>query len=148
MSRSFLSPSKATGRCSALVFRLSQRRYALPLRATSGVQDLGFLRTIPDTPAAWLGVSEWSGKVLSVLDISALLDDSAEKPDGCLVRLATPHEAIALFISARLGLVALERPIAEPDSELTSSDGHGDDPIHWINIDRLIVSDAATRAKG
>ena len=123
----------------ALLFRLALRRYAIPLRRTSGVQDLGAVRKIPNSPRRWYGLTEWSGRVLNVIDLPHLLGDRAVERAKSIVRLREPHAGMALYIPAHLGLTELSTP--EPLAGTTScvALGSGPNALHWIHLDALVA---------
>ena len=124
---------------SALMFRLALRRYAIPLRRTSGVQDLGALRRIPNSPRRWLGLTEWSGRVLNVIDLPYLLGDRAVERAKSIVRLREPHSGIALYVPAHLGLTELTTPVPVVADEPYVALGSGADALHWIHLDELVA---------
>ena len=124
---------------SVLTFRLALRRYAIPLRETSGVQDLGAVRRIPNSPRRWFGLTEWSGRVLNVIDLPYLLADRPVERAKSIVRLREPHEGMALFIPAHLGLseLAPPEPFAGPARYVAL--GGRPDGLHWIHLDTLVA---------
>ncbi|NIL99500.1 MAG: hypothetical protein GTN89_00735 [Acidobacteria bacterium] len=123
---------------SALIFRLSLRRYALPLQRTSGVQDLGAVRKIPGAPRRWYGLTEWSGRVLNVIDLPHVLGDRAVEQAKSIVRLRAPLESVALYVPAHLGLTELTRPDRTTPGTLHQPLGGGPDALHWIHLDALV----------
>ena len=130
---------------SALLFRLALRRYAIPLRRTSGVQDLGVLRKIPNSPRRWFGLTEWSGRVLNVIDLPHLLGDRAVERAKSIVRLREPHEGMALYIPAHLGLTELSIPEPLATNAPYVAFGSGPDALHWIHLD-VLVAECARQA--
>jgi len=130
--------SRPTDTKSALTFRLALRRYALSLRGTSGVQDLGAVRRIPDAPWPWLGLADWGGRVLNVIDLPNVLEDAAIEPVKSLVRLHEPHDGIAVFIPARLGLCELTPPRDPAGAALYTALRGGKDALHWIHLDAIM----------
>ena len=123
---------------SALTFRLARRRYALPLDRTSGVRDLGTVRRIPNAPSPWYGLTDWGdGRVLNVIDLAALLRDTAVEDARSLVRLRAPHDDLALFVPAHLGLAEWAPPERSSGEAFTALDA-GPDAVHWIEIDPLV----------
>ena len=124
---------------SALLFRLARRRYDIPLRRTSGVQDLGTVRKIPNSPRRWFGLTEWSGRVLNVIDLPHLLGDRAVEHAKSIVRLREPHEGVALYIPAHLGLIELSVPDRLAANMPYSALGSTPNALHWIQIDALVA---------
>ncbi len=125
---------------SALIFRLALRRYAIPLRRTCGVQDLGAVRKVPDAPRRWLGLTHWSGRVLNVIDLPYLLGDRAVERAKSVVRLRDPHEGIALYIPAHLGLAKLDAPEPVTANAPCVMVGSGPNALHWIDLDALVAA--------
>jgi hypothetical protein len=73
-----------------LRFELAGAAYALRLADVRGVVECGTLRGIPRAPAAVLGVTEWRGNLLTVVDLPRLLGHASPTDRGLLVRLAPP----------------------------------------------------------
>ena len=122
--------------CPALTFRLSRRRYAIPLAATSGVRDLGPVRRIPDAPEPWYGLTDWGdGHVLNVLDLPALLRDRAVDPVRSIIRLRAPHDDVALFVPAHLGLGEWVPPAAPVEGAAVVALNAA---VHWIQVHLLV----------
>jgi hypothetical protein len=132
---------------SALTFRLARRRYALALDRTSGVRDLGAVRRIPNAPRPWYGLTDWGdGRVLNVIDLPVLLRDAAAEDARSIVRLRAPHEDLALFVPAHLGLGEWIRPEPADGEPFTAVDA-GPDAVHWVEIDALLQLAAAERLR-
>jgi chemotaxis signal transduction protein len=105
----------------ALLFEFSGRSYGLKLGAVEGLGEPGSIRSVAGAPDAVLGLSDWKGRLLTVVDLAALLGEQPPAPEErepCLVRLASPLEHTALWVpvAVRLGWVAAEpdSPAAEP----------------------------------
>jgi len=47
-----------------------------------------------------LGLVEWRGRLLTVIDLPPLLRDAARGEAACLVRLAPPHDHLAFHVPA------------------------------------------------
>lgn len=124
---------------SALIFRFALRRYALPLRRTSGVQDLGVVRKIPNSPRRWFGLTEWSGRVLNVIDLPHVLGDRAVERARSIIRLQAPHDGMALFVPAHIGLADLNPPDPRVESVSFQALGNGADAPCWIHLDALVA---------
>lgn len=131
----------------ALAFRLALRRYAIPLRNTAGVQDLGEMRKIPNAPRRWYGLTEWSGRVLNVIDLPHLLGERPVESTESIVRLADPHGGIALYIPAHLGLTELNGPDEPAPGATHFALGNSPDAVHWIDVEALISECARQAAR-
>jgi len=134
-----MTVSRSPDAQSALMFRLALRRYAIPLRRTAGVQDLGAVRKIPNAPRRWFGLTDWSGRVLNVIDLPYLLGDRAVERAKSIVRLREPYAGMALYIPAHLGLTELNTP--EPVAADTPYVALGSEPnaLCWIHLDALVA---------
>lgn len=82
-----------------LVFTIGSRRFALPVCVSSDVREPGPLRTVPGAPRSVLGLAEWRGRVVTVLDPAPLLGEPAGSGRPCLVRLAPPFDHVAIRVS-------------------------------------------------
>jgi len=112
----------------ALLFEFAGRAYGLKLGAVEGLGEPGSIRSVAGAPDAVLGLSDWKGRLLTVVDLAALLGEQPPTPEErepCLVRLASPLEHTALWIpvAVRLGWVT-----AEPDSPAA-------EPFHALHTD-------------
>jgi chemotaxis signal transduction protein len=108
-----------------LRFALGENEYALRLRDVAGLASLGPVRAVPGAPPEVVGLAEWRGSLLTVLDLPLLLGRGAAERDEretCLVQLAAPLRGVAFFLPAP---VYLWRGDAEPgDSAWISIDAH------------------------
>lgn len=130
--------SRCAGAQAALTFRLARQAYAIPLHRTCGVRDLGPVRKIPDASPAWVGVADWSGHLLSVIDVPLVLEDRGVQSVRTLVRLREPNETLALYLPSHLGLTQVEPPESDGHSALTRPIGAEPNLFHWIDLDALI----------
>ena len=101
-----------------LVFSLATGSYGLRLDAISGVAELSAWRAVPGAPRGVLGLAEWGGRPLTVLDLPGLLRERPGKGDPSLVRLAAPFDHIALYVPASLHVeeAAPGAVLLEPDA--------------------------------
>lgn len=88
-----------------LLFAFGRRRYAIALHAIDGVEPADALRPVPGAPPLVRGVAPWRGRLLTVLDLPAAVDDGSSVPPACLLRLAPPHDGLAVYLptSAKIG---------------------------------------------
>ena len=100
----------ATGKQSdrLLTFRAGSRDYAIPLHHVSGLADCGMVRTVEGTPPEVLGISEWRGRLLTVLDLPGLLGEPESFGPMCLIRLSGTMTCTALRVPAPVTLLALD----------------------------------------
>ncbi len=138
-----MTVSRSPDAQSALMFRLALRRYAIPLRRTCGVQDLGEVRKVPNAPRHWFGLTDWSGRVLNVIDLPYLLGDRAVERAKSIVRLREPYEGMALYIPAHLGLTELNTPKPVAANALYVGVGSKPTARLWIDLDALVAECAS-----
>jgi len=105
----------------ALLFALGGRDYAIRVAAVGGVAEAGPIREVPGAPSAVVGLAEWRGNVLTVLDLAHLLGHSPGDAQPCLVRLAPPLHQGALFLTAYLSVAEI---VGDFDAERPASEAH------------------------
>ena len=88
-------------------FRLRERSYGIAMSRISGLAPVGRVRVVPGAPKGVHGLVEWRGRLLTVLDFAALVDDGPGTGTPCLVRLAEPFGATALLVPATVHLERL-----------------------------------------
>ena len=96
--RSFAEPPRRhDGEFSELLeIRAGRRRYALRLSQTSGLYCNRPVTPLPGPVAALLGVAGFSGSIMPVYDLSALLAEPVtEAPRWLVVAVGTPSMALA-----------------------------------------------------
>jgi chemotaxis signal transduction protein len=92
-----------------LTFSLGGADFALRLRDVRGVGACAALRPVPGTHPAVLGLAEWRGAVLTVVDLARLLGQPPAAARPCLIRLSEPLRGVAFH------LLAVARVRAEPE---------------------------------
>lgn len=95
-----------TGR--ALVFRLDQYRFALPLAAVRRVVRSVASTALPQAPAIVRGVIDLRGEVVAVIDLRARLGLPGREAglDDQLLIARTPRRTVALPVDRSEGVVA------------------------------------------
>lgn len=83
-----------------LRFTLEGTAYALPLTHVDGLASCGVIRPVPGAAPAVLGLTEWRGTLLTVLDLPRLLGRRPAACEPCLIRLAPPLHGVALHLPA------------------------------------------------
>jgi purine-binding chemotaxis protein CheW len=94
-----------------LLFDLGGRPYAIRAAMLDGLADCGPVRRVPGAPPAVVGMAEWRGSVITVLDLSRLLGHPPGDAAPCLVRLTPPMHRAALLLRANLRLAEVDREI-------------------------------------
>ena len=59
----------------ALLFEFDRRPYGLRLGSVAGLGEAGEIRSVAGAPSSVLGLSDWRGRLLTVVDLAALLDE-------------------------------------------------------------------------
>lgn len=75
-------------------------RYSLRLADVTGVAPPRALRSVPGAPESVLGLADWRGGLLTVLDLGRLIDERPAGAQPWLIRLAPPFENVALATGA------------------------------------------------
>lgn len=100
-----------------LLFALGGRDYAIRVSAVGGVAECGPIRRVPGAPSAVVGLAEWRGNVLTVLDLAHLLDHPPGDAQPSLVRLVPPLQQAALLLTAHLSAAEVVADLDAPDAE-------------------------------
>ena len=87
-----------------IVFRLGGRLCALSLDHIAGVDDPGEMRIVPGAPPAVVGLTEWRGRVVTVLDLGVLAGTEPQHGLRCVVALCPPLEGTALLVPTPIEL--------------------------------------------
>ncbi len=69
----------------ALVVRVGNARYAVPLMGLGGVMGLDSLTPLPGAPAFVAGLTQIQGRVVTIVDLGALLGEAPEPPKAALL---------------------------------------------------------------
>jgi chemotaxis signal transduction protein len=113
---------EATAPRRALLFALGDRHYAIRVSAVGGVAECGPIRRVPGAPSAVVGLAEWRGNVLTVLDLAHLLDRPPGDAQPSLVRLAPPLQQAALLLTAYLSVAEVVADFDAPGAEGSEPD--------------------------
>ncbi|HEX5045439.1 MAG TPA: chemotaxis protein CheW [Candidatus Polarisedimenticolaceae bacterium] len=109
-----------------LALRLARHRWVLPLVDLAGVCEMPPLRALPRVPHPVLGLAHRHGRIVTVLDLPALLRDGpGEGPDSLLL-LASPRAHFGLRVRG--------------DLRLTLPDAGGEDgPLLRVDLASLLA---------
>jgi hypothetical protein len=99
-----------------IVFSLGGRPCALSLDRVAGVDDPGEMRIVPGAPPAVVGLMEWRGRVVTVLDLATLTGTAALRGLRCVVALRSPLDGTALLVPTPVELRSEECPSAGADA--------------------------------
>jgi purine-binding chemotaxis protein CheW len=125
-----------------LVFRVGERRYALPLETVAEVAEPLPEYPIPRAPRFLRGAVNSHGTLVAVLDLAIFLELGETRQGGSLVVLATPGRGLAVAtehverIAGSLDLCGEEPVGDEPlvDGMLLLADG----PVRLLAVDPLL----------
>ena len=121
-------------------FRLQRRAYALRLSAISGVGDPEAMREVHGAPGMALGLSEWRGRLLTILDLPRLVGDRSTAGRPCLVRLAPPFDSVAFYLPVMVRLMRITLPPGEPCAGALRPLGrHDETSLYLIDPERLLA---------
>jgi hypothetical protein len=87
------------------------------------------LRTLPGIAAPVLGLAHRHGRIVTVLDLHALLQDAPGAGTECLLLMAPPRGPVALWVQGELRLTG-------PDHDL----GDESAPPPLLDLTRLLAS--------
>ncbi len=119
-----------------LLFDLDRDRYAVRAAAVSGLAECGPVREVPGAPRAVLGLVEWRGHLLTVLDLPHLLGHAGSNGPAHLIRLAPPLQGISLFLPVNVRMSPLA-PVPVPAMQ-SAEPGAADTVRHEGQLIRLI----------
>ena len=102
-----------SGIAQLVVFRLDERRYALPLAVVERVVRAVDVTPLPKAPPIVLGAIDVHGRVLPVLNVRRrfLMPDRAIGPADWFLLARTARHTVVLVVDESEGVV--ERPLAE-----------------------------------
>ena len=95
-----------------LTVQLARHRWGLRLPELSGVCEVPALRALPGVTPAVLGLAHRHGRIVTVLDLPALLQDEPGVGAECLL-LAPPRAQLAFWVRGQLRLQPLDLPADE-----------------------------------
>lgn len=127
------------------MFKLDGRWCALSLDRVAGVDDPGEMRIVPGAPRAVAGLTEWRGRVVTVLDLAILTGAPPFSGLRCLVALAPPLDGTAFLVPAPVALRSHDAPHAASRNLSTPSLL---DPIALVSDVAAEVSRLARSAPG
>ena len=87
-----------------LTIQLARQRWALRLPDLAGVCEVPALRKLPGVAAPVLGLAHRHGRIVTVLNLPALLQDAPGAGAECLLLVAPPRGQVALWVRGELRL--------------------------------------------
>ena len=110
-----------------LALRLARQRWALRLVDLAGVCEMPALRPLPRVAHPVLGLVHRHGRVVTVLDLPALLDDAPGDGPESLLLLASPRTHLGLRVQGDLRLT------------LPDAGGDEDGPLLRVDLPHLLA---------
>jgi purine-binding chemotaxis protein CheW len=122
-------------------FGLAQERYAIPTVAVLEVYALKDLTPVPCTPAFVLGVINWRGQILPVIDIKKFFDLPQQGITDLHKVIIVQHEELELGIVADvvLGVRVLQINAVQPS--LPTLTGIREEYLKGVTAERLVILD-------
>ena len=124
-------------------FGLAQERYAIPTAAVREVYALKDLTPVPCTPAFVLGVINWRGQILPVIDIKKFFDLPEHGITDLHKVIIVHHEKMELGILADLivGVRTVSLNALQPS--LPTLVGIREEYLKGVTAERLVLLDVA-----
>jgi hypothetical protein len=123
----------------SLVFRLQGKLHAIPVREIGGVVSCEGLRALPGAPRGVLGLAEWRGSVLAVLDLPHYLGCEPPHEPACLIRLAPPMDQTALYLPATVKLTENRlKSSVDPSAENGDPRSCDGEPVVLVNPREIV----------
>lgn len=104
-----------------LGFRVGAHRFSLPTAAVARVAELDALRRLPALPPVICGIASHRGRVLTVVDLAALLDrarDADRRSTRTVVIVHHPSRHVGLWVDAVEALREAGEPIDAVSGEV------------------------------
>lgn len=124
-------------------FGLAQERYAIPTAAVREVYALKDLTPVPCTPAFVLGVINWRGQILPVIDIKKFFDLPERGITDLHKVIIVQHEKMELGILADLIVGVRTVPLNALQPSLPTLAGIREEYLKGVTAERLVVLDVA-----
>jgi len=124
-------------------FELADERYAIELSVVREVYPLDNLTPVPNTPPFVLGIINFRGQIVSILDLGILLDLSPDRPHepAWVILLQNEQMEFGIRVDGILGVTEIPvRALQAPPQTLS---GRRAEYLHGISGDRVVVLDGA-----
>lgn len=122
-----------------VTFRVGGEAYAVPVEQVLQVAELGELASVPGGPPTVLGVRNFGGQVLPVVDLAAVLGIERMRPTRRLVIAEDQGRRAGLAIDDVTDVADLASPVQESDSEyLLGTTPAGNELVRLIDLGRVL----------
>ena len=122
-------------------FGLAQERYAVPTAAVREVYPLKDLTPLPCTPPFVLGVINWRGQILPVIDVKKFFDLPQQGITDLHKVIIVHHEEMDLGILADVVLGVRAVPLNALQPSLPTLAGIREEYLKGVTAERLVVLD-------
>jgi purine-binding chemotaxis protein CheW len=130
-----------------LVFTLRGTRYALDLQDVAEVVEPPQAFTIPRSPSHFIGVMNFHGNLVSILDLAHFYYLGNFTPEGKVLVLDSRLASLALWVDGVAAIVAEEtiQRKSAPDDDMTAGwILAGTEEIRLLSLDKLLQRLEAT----
>ena len=110
-----------------LTVQLARHRWAICLPELAGVCELPPLRPLPGVPGPVLGLAHRHGRIVTVLDLPALLGDAPGEGPQTLLLAAPPRGQLAAHAEGELRLA------------LSEDGGPEEGPMRRVDLGRVLA---------
>jgi purine-binding chemotaxis protein CheW len=143
LARPLPSHEQAVGELTVIEFALARERYAIPATAVHEVYPLKDLTPLPCTPAFVLGMINWRGQILPVIDIKKFFDMPEQGLTDLHKVIIVRSEEMELGILADeiVGVRAI--PLDAIQSSLPTLAGIREEYLIGVTAERLVILDVA-----
>ncbi len=122
-----------------LAFQLGAERYAVPVAAVSAVAETKHITPIPCVPAYYRGVANLGGKIISILDLSALFGIQQAEVEVTARHLVVVVEGAGLEIGLYVNQV---ESVVYLSAEMLKASGSDEElEVQAVTTDGLVVLD-------
>jgi len=128
------------------VFRIGRMRLGFDVKFIDGIYRLGTITPIPCTPPFILGAINVNGRVCPLIDISALMGESAEEDYRVVVMIRSDGIEIGIPAADILGVEGAPEKLSKPEAGSIGSneefiDGITQDGVLILNLEELLKGD-------
>jgi len=122
-----------------VVFRIGAERYGLPLATVREVVTPGVMSAVPRAPDEFRGIMNLRGRVITVVDLAAMLDiqlptPAEGEPVGKVVILDRGRRDLGLYVTDVDGIHALDGLAPAPGEALASIRGVARHPKGAVTV--------------
>lgn len=141
LARKCVRDDEAGEKLETLEFQLAEERYAIEISAVQEVRPLGELTALPGTPDFLLGIVNWRGRMVSVIDIKRLFDLPGKGSSNLnkVIVVRTADVAVGILADDIVGTKAIKIATIQPS--LPTLTGIRAEYLRGVTQERLVVLD-------